>query len=334
MTEKTWAIGIDLGGTKIEIAGVDENGSIMKRVRRETDVAGGADKVQTDIITAVREIMVTSGTRPAGIGVGMAGQIDPETGTVIFSPNLDWRDVPLRKNLSDRLGLPAVVTNDVRAAAWGEWLYGAGRGYDDIVCVFVGTGIGGGIVSRGDMLEGCTNTAGEIGHLTIDLNGPACHCPNHGCFEALAGGWAIARDARDAVADDPAAGRAILALADGDAGNITAKIVAEAAHAGDPLASKIFRGVGEALVAGCTSLVNAYNPCVLILGGGVIEGMPGLVTTVDAGVHGRALGAARSRLTVVSSGLHNDAGVVGAAAFALHSLIPFKNRQQDRGKIR
>lgn len=325
MTENTWAIGIDLGGTKIEVAGVDGKGSITKRLRRDTDVAGGADKVQSDIVAAVQEITKASGSRPACIGIGMAGQIDPETGTVIFSPNLNWHDVPLRENLSGRIGVPAVITNDVRAATWGEWLYGAGRGYGDIVCVFVGTGIGGGIVSRGAMLEGCSNTAGEIGHMTIDRNGPPCHCPNHGCFEALAGGWAIARDARDAVERDPAAGRTMTDLAGGDAKNITAKIVSAAARTGDALSSKILSDAGDALIAGCVSLVNAFNPCVLILGGGVIEGMPGLVNTVDAGVHRRALGAARRNLKVVMSGLHNDAGVIGAAAFAMHIVTPFKN---------
>ncbi len=315
-----WAIGIDLGGTKIEVAGVDSTGAILKRIRRDTDVAGGPDSVESDIIAVVHEIMKSSGSMPSGIGVGMAGQIDPVTGMVFFAPNLDWHNVPLQENLSVKIGLPAVVTNDVRAAAWGEWMYGAGRGYNDIVCVFVGTGIGGGIVSGGVMLSGCSNTAGEIGHMTIDINGPACHCPNHGCLESLAGGWAIARDAQDAVARDPSAGAEMIKLAGGDAKNITAKIVSVAAHRGDALASKIFEDAADALVAGSVSLVNAFNPCVLILGGGVVEGMPELVGMVDTGVHGRALGAAGIKLKVVMSGLHNDAGVIGAAAFAMHII--------------
>jgi glucokinase len=320
MTENTWGIGIDLGGTKIEVAGVDSTGSIFKRMRRDTDVAGGPDSVEADIIAAVQEIMKSSDSRPGGIGVGMAGQIDPATGMVIFAPNLDWHNVPLQDVLSRKLGLPVVVTNDVRAAAWGEWMYGAGRGYNDIVCVFVGTGVGGGIVSGGTMLEGCSNTAGEIGHMTIDINGPACHCPNHGCLESLAGGWAIARDAQDAVARDPSAGAAMIRLAGGDAKSITAKIVSAAVHQGDALASKIFDGAADALVAGSVSLVNAFNPCMLILGGGVVEGMPELVSIVDRGVHGRALGAASLNLKVILSGLHNDAGVIGAAAYAMHLL--------------
>ncbi len=320
MTGNTWAIGVDLGATKIEVAGVDSAGGILKRMHRDTDAAGGPDTVESGIIAAAEEIMKSAGSRPAGIGVGMAGQIDPVTGMVIFAPNLDWHNVPLQEDLSGKLDQPVVVTNDVRAAAWGEWMYGAGRGYNDIVCIFVGTGVGGGIVSGGAMLAGCSNTAGEIGHITIDINGPACHCPNHGCLESLAGGWAIARDAQNAVARDPAAGAAMIRLAGGDAKSITAKIVSAAAHQGDTLASRIVDGVADALVAGCVSLVNAFNPCVLILGGGVIEGMPELVGMVDTGVHGRALGAAGMKLKVVMSELHNNAGVIGAAALAIHVL--------------
>ena len=170
------------------------------------------------------------------------------------------------------------------------------------------------------MLTGCSNTAGEIGHITIDINGPVCTCRNKGCLEALAGGWAIARDAQNAVEDDPVAGAALLGLAGGNPKNVTAKVVSVAAHTGDALALKIVRKVSDALVAGCVSMVNAFNPCVLILGGGVVEGMPELVGTVDTGVHTRALGAAVMKLNVVQAELHNDAGVIGAAAFTMHIL--------------
>jgi glucokinase len=320
MADNTWAIGIDLGATKIKVAGVDCKGKVLGCLRRDTDSTAGPEKIEMGIIEMARELVKSTGRRPACAGVGMAGQIDPASGTVVFAPNLDWHNIPLQEGLAVGLELPVAVTNDVRAAAWGEWLYGAGRTYNDIVCVFAGTGIGGGIVSNGSMLAGCSNTAGEIGHLTIDRNGPRCHCHNYGCLESLAGGWAIARDAQEAVARDPAAGAAMVGLAGGNTKDITAKVVSTASHLGDALASRIIKGAADALVAGCVSLVNAFNPCVLILGGGVVEGMPELVGMVDAGVHSRALGAATGKLKVVQAELHGDAGIIGAAAFAMHIL--------------
>ncbi len=316
MTEHTWTIGIDIGATKIEVAGVDDRGNVLRHVRGETTAGMGAREIETRIAAMVEKIAGGVGSRPHAAGVGMAGQIDPHTGAVIFSPNLAWHNVPLQEMLSRALGIPVAVTNDVRAAAWGEWQFGAGRGCSDLVCVFVGTGIGGGIVSRGQMLTGCSNTAGEIGHLVIDLNGPVCTCRNHGCLEAMAGGWALARDAQEAVLRDPGAGAGLLRFAQGTISAITAQTVSGAAHSGDALALGLVRKTAEALIAGAVSLVHAFNPCILILGGGVIEGMPELVSMVDTGIRSRALGSALANLAVVRSQLHGHAGVVGAAAYA------------------
>ena len=169
------------------------------------------------------------------------------------------------------------------------------------------------------MLSGCSNTAGELGHMTIDMNGPECHCGNRGCLEAHAGGWAIARRARQAIAAEPKAGTNLLQMAGGQPDQVTAKVVAQAARQGDALAQKLVDEVALALIAGATGLVNAFNPCRLILGGGVMEGMPELLDRIDQGVRQRALVAARDPLQVLPAQLHNDAGVVGAAALALRA---------------
>jgi glucokinase len=314
-----WAIGVDLGGTKIEAARVDSAGRLLQRLRRPTPVKDGPAAVKAAIVECVRELRQGDASAPAGVGVGVAGQIDPADGAVLFAPNLHWHNEPFQADLSTALGLPVVVGNDVRVITWGEWLYGAGRGCNDLICLFVGTGIGGGVVSGGRMLTGCSNTAGELGHVTVDLRGPDCHCGNRGCLEALAGGWGIARRAQEAVAADPAAGAALLNRAGGQADTVTAKAVAEAAHAGDALARRLVDEVAEALIAGVVGLVNAFNPCRFILGGGVIEGYPELVQRVDQGVRKRALPAATAPLQVVPALLHNDAGVVGAAALALQT---------------
>lgn len=319
-----WAIGVDLGGTKIIAASVTAEGVLEQRILLKTDVKGGSAATTSDIITAAKELRKYYDTPPVGIGVGVAGQIDEQRGIVRFAPNLGWRDVPFGPALIAALDLPALIMNDVRAATWGEWLHGAGRGCDDLVCLFAGTGIGGGVVSGGRMITGCTNTAGEIGHITVDLHGPPCTCRNTGCLEAVAGGWAIARRAQEAITRDPSGGAFMLKKAEGVLAAVTAEIVGQAARAGDFLARRIMDDASRALAAGAVSLVNAFNPCRLIVGGGVIEGMPELVDRIREGVSKSALLTAISRLEVLPAHLHNDAGVIGMAACALRTAAEAK----------
>jgi glucokinase len=317
---ETWAIGVDLGGTKVEVARVDPAGRLHQRLRRPTNVKEGPKAVEKEIVNLARELQELAGSPPVGVGIGLAGQIDPHNGVVIFAPNLYWHNVPFQSDLKQVLGLPVVITNDVRAVAWGEWLHGAGKGCEDLVCLFVGTGIGGGVVSGGRMLTGCSNTAGELGHITIALNGPPCTCGQRGCLEALAGGWAIEKIAQEAVALDPPAGALLIELAGGTPGGITARTVAEGARAGDQLSLCLVERIAQALIAGAVSIVNAFNPRRLILGGGVIEGIPQLVDLIDQGVRGRALPAATKPLQVLRAKLGSDAGVVGAATLALQTF--------------
>jgi glucokinase len=327
MRQETWAIGVDLGGTKVEVAAVDARGRIHRRLKQPTDVIGGPERIIADIVGMARQLRESDpSSPPAGLGVGVAGQVSAVTGVVRFAPNLKWREVPLKDRLSQSLDLPVVITNDVRAATWGEWLHGAGQGATDLICLFIGTGVGGGVVSGGRIIEGCTNTAGELGHIPIDLNGPPCTCGHRGCLEALAGGWAIARRVREAIRDAPAAGQAFLkaaglhepvALED-----ITAGVVAAAARAKDPVARLLVDEVARALIAGTVGLVNAFNPCRLILGGGVMQGLPELCDRIEAGIRRSALSAASQGLEVLAAKLHNDAGVVGAATLAMRSFEP------------
>ena len=325
MAPETWAIGVDLGGTKVEVAAVDANGKILQRLKQPTQVETGPDSIMAAIATMAWHLRDRGPrTLPAGVGVGVAGQVNAATGLVRFAPNLNWREVPLQTRLQTALTLPVVVTNDVRAATWGEWRHGAGQGADDLICLFIGTGIGGGVVSGGRMLQGCTNTAGELGHITVDLNGPPCTCGHRGCMEALAGGWAIARRARQAIQDAPAAGKAFLQAAGLEEPvapqDISARVVAAAARAQDPLARLLVDEVAQALVAGTVGLVNAFNPCRLILGGGVMQGLPELLDHIEAGVRRAALNTASEGLQVLPSELGSDAGVVGAATLALRSF--------------
>ncbi len=321
-----WAIGVDLGGTKIILGRVNAEGRLEQRIGLKTNVKGGPTAVISEIAMAAEELRADIDTPPAAIGVGVAGQIDEERGVVRFAPNLAWRDVPFALALNSALKLPVVLMNDVRAATWGEWLHGAGRDCDDLVCVFAGTGIGGGVVSGGRIVTGCTNTAGEIGHITVDLHGPPCTCRNNGCLEAIAGGWAIARTAQKEIKRDPEAGAYLLKHTEGILTEVTAEIVGQAALAGDPLSRRLMDTAAQALVAGCVSLVNAFNPCRLILGGGVIEGMPGLVDRIKEGLNKFALMTAISRLEVLPAQLRNDAGVIGIAVYALRTAEAKRGR--------
>lgn len=312
-----WTIGVDLGGTKLDIGIVDSSGKIIDRRLIKTKAKESAQTVIQDIINVIEELRVknSSGT-VLSVGVGIAGQIDMQTGSVRFAPNLNWHEVPLQVELSHALKLPVYITNDVRAATWGEWWYGAGKGSKDILCLFIGTGIGGGIVSGGRMLVGCSNCAGEVGHMTIDINGPKCTCGNYGCFEALASGWAIARRAKEAIVRNPKGGEALLNLVDGKVDELSAKHVFQLSHSGDPLAKSIVDEVTIDLIAGVANLVNAFNPELVIIGGGIINGHPEFIDAIRIGVPKRALKSAVEPLQIITPSLHADAGVIGAAAYA------------------
>ena len=314
----TVTVGIDLGGTKVATALVEANGNVVTTGRATTGIAADPQATVATITASVKEICASvAEVQVIGVGVGAAGQIDPATGKVRASPNLPgWNNVPLRAELQQALRQPVVVVNDVQAAAWGEWRYGAGQGVTDMVCLFVGTGIGGGVIAAGNLLAGCGGSAGELGHTVIERKGPECRCGNRGHLEAMAGGWAIARRASEAVAADPEAGATLMALAEGNEDELTAAHVSQAAHQGDALAQRLVTETGDALSVGIASLVNAFNPCLVVLGGGVVEGLPELVEMAQEMVPHYALAAAVEPLRITKAALGEHAGVVGAAALA------------------
>jgi glucokinase len=309
-------LGVDIGGTKIDTALVDAAGTIISTYYRLVDPTKDPDKTILDVIDSVKICLHESGKKASALGIGVAGQIDKDLGLVRYSPNLPtWHNVPLGARLKEALDIPVSVNNDVRVITWGEWQHGAGQGEKDLVCLFVGTGIGGGIVSNGRLLEGCHNTAGELGHMTVVAGGRKCHCPNEGCLEAYAGGWAIAERARDAVRANPQAGQALLDLA-GEIDRISSITVSQAYKRGDPLAQRLVKDTAKYLSAGLVSIVNAINPCLIIIGGSVIIGLPDLVPLVEKRVHSLALQTPLENLRITTAKLGNKAGVIGAAALA------------------
>lgn len=319
--EKKYAIGVDLGGTKIEIGMIDERGHLYRHERILT-AKTGAESVEFQIKEQIDSLQRQMGVAICGVGIGVAGQVDHHTGEIFFAPNLNWRNISLQKNMEAALQLPVYVLNDVRAITWGEWLYGAGKGIQDLLCIFVGTGIGSGVISGGHFLHGHSNTFGEIGHMTVDFNGPLCTCGKRGCLEAFSGGWGIGARAKDAILSDrnQEAGQILLQLVNHQINDISAQQVIEAYHQGDLLALEILENSMRALVAGIASAVNVLNPRRLVLGGGVIDGLPEMIEWIEKGVKNNALASATTTLEIVRSSLGKQVGVIGAAAALFHKL--------------
>lgn len=313
-----YAFGIDIGGTKIEFAQVDANGTILKKKRVLTNVSGGFEGVVQQIIATLNEMQNQSMEKAVGLGIGIPGQVDKVTEIIDFAPNLKWHNVNLKEVLQKAMNLPVAITNDVRAITMGEWHFGAGKGCSNLVCLIVGTGIGGGIVCNGKLLHGSTNTAGELGHIIIDWRGLPCTCGNNGCLEAYAGGWAIAKRAQIAVRNKQDAGRAILNLANDKIDDISPVEVFKAYYAGDILAKKLVDETIDALVAGCISIINSLNPERLILGGGIIQAMPEMIEHIDKCVRIKALPSACKRLQIQPAQLGPEAGVIGAARWSFN----------------
>ena len=307
-------IGVDLGGTKIRVALINAKGKVLQSIRIPTDTKKGSKGIIADIVSCVKKDLKKS-EKAEALGIGVAGQINSKKGIVRFAPNLGWKNVELRSELEKALKLPVIITNDVRAATYGEWYHGAGNGYDDIVCLFVGTGIGGGVVSGGQMMDGCTNEAGELGHATIVVDGRPCHCTNLGCLEAYAGGWAIAERARELVEKDPHAGKMLLSLSS-TIENISAAHIQDAYDKNDPLSRELMDETGHYLASGVVSIVNAFNPKIIIFGGGIMNGFKKLKKVIKEEVAVRALSAATKKVEFVLDELGHDAGTIGAAALA------------------
>jgi len=311
---KPVTLGVDLGGTKLNVGLVDANGRLLCAQKSLIHASKEPETVIADIQTAIDVCRGKTGLKAEALGIGVAAQVDRK-GVVYGSPNLGWQKFPIKKKLEKQFGLPVAVTNDVRAATWGEWRFGSGRGVDDFAVLFVGTGVGGGVITGGNLLSGCTNSGGELGHITIVYDGRKCRCPNRGCLEAYAGGWAIAERAQEAVRTAPKEGQCLLSLA-GCVEKVTAATVSRAYHEGDLLAQRLVEETGRYLATGVVSIVNAFNPCVLVLGGGVIEGIPELIRIVKDIVPTMALEASVEELKIVKAALGADAGVIGAAALA------------------
>lgn len=312
-------LGIDLGATKVVSGLVARDGTIVRHSGRHLHANDGPGGVIRTLARSARACLSGGADRPAAIGVAVAAQVDPRTGTVVHAPNLGWRDVPLARRVAEELGIKVVVVNDARAAALAEWRHGAGLGASEMFFLTLGTGVGGSAVVEGRLLEGGSHALGEVGHITIVVGGRRCHCPNWGCLEAYVGGWAIAERAQEAVRADPTAGMPLIQRA-GSVAAITAQTVFQAHRAGDALAGRIVRETERFLADGAVSIVNAFNPSLLILGGGLVAGMPEFVAVVESAIRARCQPPAAGA-RIVTARLGEDAPLVGAAEVARDGIL-------------
>ncbi|GAC1350181.1 MAG: ROK family protein [Ktedonobacteraceae bacterium] len=318
--QKTYALGIDLGGTKTLAAVVDiTSGEVIASARKRTHAEKGQDFVAQRTIeltqAAIDAANLPQSTPIVALGVGAAGQIDRKTGVVVDAPNLGVKDMHLADILNKQFSKPVRVGNDVEVAALGEYLYGSGKGFTNFVCLFVGTGIGSGIVQNGRLYTGLSGTAGEVGHMIIQVGGRICGCGCRGCLEAYASRTAITK----AIMADIHHGRpslladdAALQLKEGEA-IIRSGLLAHAIEQKDALVTEIVTEAADYLGYGLASIMNFYNPEAIVLGGGVIEAIDLLFERAVNRARNTALSAPAQKTKILRAKLGDFSGVVGAA---------------------
>ncbi|WP_018156176.1 ROK family protein [Demetria terragena] len=307
------SIGVDVGGTKIAAALVNSDGT-SERTVEVPSTPDDTDHMLESIVEAIEQLEVAESLP---VGVAVAGYLDRPRSMVRFSPNIDaWRNVPLRANLEARLGRAVRLENDANAAAYGEWRHGAGRGYEDVLMVTLGTGVGGGVVIGGSVLIGGTGTGGEVGHITVEPGGRLCGCGLRGCLEAYSSGTALAKSGRKALEDKVAGHEALAERCSGDAAALESPEIVELAQNGDLLSQELVGDVGRWLGRGIATMSAILDPQRIVVGGGLAEVgdlVLGPAREMYAQIQERGH---RPTVTVALAELGNDAGVIGAAALA------------------
>jgi glucokinase len=308
------AVGIDVGGTKIAGGVVDDEGNILSTARRESP-ATDTEAIESAIQDLVEELRGSYDIE--GVGIGAAGFVDSKRATVLFAPNLAWRDEHLKRDLEKRIDLPVVIENDANAAAWGEFTFGAGADVDDFVLVTVGTGVGGGIVLDGELHRGAFGVAAEIGHIRMVPEGRICGCGNRGCWEQYASGTALVRDTRELAAQGSLIARGLLDRAGGVVEEISGPLITEAAKDGDEFAAEQLEKLGKWLGEGIATLTAVLDPAVVVIGGGVSEAGDLLLDPIRKYFRSNLTGRNyRPSLEIRQAVLGNRAGVIGAADLA------------------
>ncbi len=311
-------IGVDVGGTKVAAGVVDEQGRIVEKLKRATPSASPPQTAET-IAGAVTELLGRH--EVAAVGIGAAGFVDEVRSSVLFAPNLAWRDEPLQKEVEARIGVPVIVENDANAAVWAETMLGAARGHEHVMLVAVGTGIGAGIVINGELYRGRWGIAGEPGHYRVVPEGRLCGCGNRGCWEQYASGNALVAEAREFARRAPNAAVGLLKLGGGSVEGINGPQITEAAHEGDAVALRCFEIVGGWLGQGLAALAGILDPGCFVIGGGVSDAGDLLIGPARAAFEAALPGSTyRPQAEIRLAQLGADAGLIGAADLARRAL--------------
>ena len=313
------AIGIDIGGTKVAGGVVDADGHLIHRARRDTPHRSKHPSVVEDtIVEVVAELMQVVGPEAVvAVGIGAAGFVAADRATVVFAPHLSWRHEPLQEALQKRVAVPIFVDNDANAAAWAEWKFGAAQGETHIMMITLGTGIGGGILTNGEVQRGRFGIAGEFGHMQVVPGGHRCECGNRGCWEQYASGNALVREARSLVSADSPIARDLLDRVKGRPGDLTGPLITQAARDGDPTSRELLAEIGNWLGVGIANLAAAFDPGMFVIGGGVSAAGDLLLTSARETFKRQLTGRGyRPEARIVAAQLGNDAGLIGAADLA------------------
>jgi glucokinase len=308
-------IGVDVGGTKVAAGVVDEHGNILEKVRRPTPSTN--PKETAEVIAEVVDLLKSKFDDVVAVGLGAAGFVDETRSTVLFAPNLAWRDEPIKEKVESRVGLPVVVENDGNAMAWGEARFGAGRGQEFFVCVTLGTGIGGGIIAEGKLYRGRFGIGAEFGHVRVVPDGRRCGCGNRGCWEQYASGNALVHEARDLARVAPAMAARLLELGNGAPEGISGPEITQAAREGDPAALECFRTIAQWTGQGLADLAAILDPGAFIIGGGLSDAGDLLLEPIRAAFANALTGRGhRVKADIRIAELGSSAGIVGAADLA------------------
>jgi len=313
-------IGVDLGGTHLRVGLVDSVGGQITGFKQIPTLAHEGHQAvisrMADLLIDVINSLGTTKEEVGGVGIGAPGLLDLEHGRTVFLTNLpgNWINVPLCNEIEERVGLPTWIINDARAMTFGEWRFGAGRGVQTMACFTLGTGIGGGLVINGKLHLGIGGTAGELGHQTIDVNGPKCGCGNHGCLETMASGPAIAALGIKAVVQGLTT--KIGEMVDYDLNRISAKTIYQAALDGDALARDIFEQVGSYIGIAVANILVSIGPNKVVIGGGVSQAGDFLLEPIRRTVNERVFVMPSSDVQILLAELGTKAGLVGAALWA------------------
>lgn len=309
-------IAADIGGTKIAVALINQHGRIINRLKLATPKKVKAQIIYQCLIEAMDELLRVQAIAKndiRGIGLGVPGIVDTRTNKILAAPNIDLTGYPLSMRLRQLYRVPVVIANDVNAGLMGEFTYGSARGLKHVIGIFPGTGVGGAVIEDGRLLLGYQGAATELGHMILDINGPLCHCGNHGCLESLTSRWAMERDIRQHPRKIQQ--QLIKKLNDGKLDQIKSRVFKQALEKKDPLTTAVVTKAARVLGKACISLNHTFNPQAIVLGGGVIKACgPWMLPIIQRELQADPFFKAFNQCQILPSQLGDDAVVLGAVA--------------------